>query len=381
MSDPADRAGRVIAHVVLSLDVGGAEVLVTRMARSLRDSGFRPHVFCLDLEGALAPTLRQAGVPVALVGRRPGIIDPVCVWRLWRLLRQAGATLVHTHDFDAFFYGGLASWLAGRPLIHTQHGLPSPFGPLQRYKVAALRHVGRHFVGVSDEVTAVGIASGWFVRDRTTTITNGIDVDAFRPDPSARQRMRQLLGISDRALVVICVARMARIKDHTTLLEGFAASPVSGSGHLLLVGDGPERPHVEGEVRRLGLAGKVHVLGTRADVRELLAAADVFALTSRSEGISVSLLEGMATGLVPVVTAVGGNMQVVQPEGPAANGLMFPSGATAALAEILRRLDEHPDLRTRLASGARAAVRERFSHAAMMDRYIAAYRFLTDARG
>jgi glycosyltransferase involved in cell wall biosynthesis len=282
--------------------------------------------------------------------------------------------LVHTHDLEAFAYGGLAAWLAGRiSVIHTQHGLPVPFGWKQRWKAQALSGVCRRFVGVSDEVAAVGIDAGWFARDRTLTITNGVDVAEFRPDPTVRDRVRQALGIPGDDLVVISVARLAAVKDHMTLVRGFAASAVATNGHLLLVGDGPERERIENEIGRLDRTGRIRMLGARPDVRELLAAADVFALTSRSEGISISLLEAMATGLVPVVTAVGGNSQVVR-AGSAPNGILVAPGAIENLAAALQRVAKDDRLRGRLGDAARTTIRDRFSFQAMMDRYLAAYR-------
>jgi len=375
MSSHPQPVDATVAHVVLSLDVGGAEMLVASMVAALRSTEFRPHVVCLDHGGSLATTVLGKGIPVTCVGRRAGVLDVTAVARLRRVLLGTRATLVHTHDFDAFAYGGLAAWLGGRlPVIHTQHGLPAPFGWKQRCKAIALRHVVHRFVGVSDEVTAIGLESGWFVRDRTLTITNGVDVEAFRPDPLARRQTRQALGIPDQDLVVIAVARLAEIKDHVTLVRGFAASPVANTGHLLLVGDGPQRRQIEEEIARLGQAGRIRMLGGRSDVRDLLAAADVFALTSKSEGISISLLEAMATGLVPVVTAVGGNTQVVHAEGQALNGMVIAPGAVDELAVALHRISEDDVLRARLSAAARETVGERFSHQEMMARYLAAYR-------
>lgn len=363
----------VVVHVVLSLEIGGAEMLVARMVRSLRALGYRPHVVCLDAEGALAPAVREAGVPVTCLGRRPGILDIRCAIRLRRLLATMGATLVHTHEFEPCFYGTLAARLAGRvPVVHTQHGLPVPFGWKQRRKIAVLRGAVRTFVGVSREVSALGVESGWFVPDRTVTIPNGIDVETFRPDATTRGLVRRSLGIPDGELVVVSVARLAAVKDHVTLVRGFAAGPAP-RGRLLIVGDGAERARIEGEITRLGMADRIHLLGARSDVRDLLTAADVFVLTSRSEGISVSLLEGMASGLVPVVTAVGGNTELVQAEGPAANGLLIPPAAPGSLADALARLADDPELRTRLAAAARATVQDGFSYQVMLERYVAAY--------
>ena len=371
-----------IAHVVLSLEVGGAEVLVTRMVRSLRDAGVPVHVACLDTEGPLAATVRGDGIPVTGLGRRPGIVDAACIARLRRLLLAHTATVVHTHDLEAFVHGGLGAWFAGRiPVVHTQHGLPAPFGWKQRCKVLPLRPLGRRFIGVSDEVTAVGLASRWFAPDRTTTITNGIDVATFRPDPPARQRIRRTLGIPEGDLVVICVARLATVKDHLTLVRGFAASPAASTSHLILVGDGPERPGIEAEIGRLGMTERIRLLGARADVRDLLAAADVFALTSRSEGISISLLEGMATGLVPLVTAVGGNTQLVTTGTPSASGMLIAPGAAAEFGRSLGHLATDGALRGRLGQAARATVRERFSQDAMMARYRQVYHALARGSG
>jgi glycosyltransferase involved in cell wall biosynthesis len=169
-------------------------------------------------------------------------------------------------------------------------------------------------------------------------IPNAVDVDAI---PQARRD-------GDPPLVV-AVGRLAEPKDALTLVRALAAVPGRAFG-ALLVGDGPDRPAVEAEVRRLGLRDVLTLTGTRDDVPALLAQADVFALSSRSEGAPLSILEAMAAGLPVVASRVGGVPELVV---DGETGLLVPPGDPAALAAALGRLVADAGLRDRLGAAGR----------------------------
>ena len=147
----------------------------------------------------------------------------------------------------------------------------------------------------------------------------------------------------------MAVGRLAEPKDALTLVRALAAVP-GRPFTALLVGDGPDRPSVEAEVRRLGLQDAVALAGTRDDVPELLARADVFALSSRSEGAPLSILEAMAAGLPVVSSRVGGVPELVV---DGETGLLVPPGDPAAMAVALGRLVADAGLRYRLGAAGR----------------------------
>jgi len=166
------------------------------------------------------------------------------------------------------------------------------------------------------------------------------------------------------------VARLDPIKDHVTAIRACARAAGAVPGlTLVLAGDGPERPAVEAFVRDQGLGEMVRLLGTRHDVPRLLAAADALLLTSVSEGLPLTVVEAMATGLPVVSTAVGSVADVVT----AGTGLLAPARDDAALAAHLARLGRNPGLRAAMGRQGRARAVAEFSEAVMADRYAALF--------
>jgi glycosyltransferase involved in cell wall biosynthesis len=147
-------------------------------------------------------------------------------------------------------------------------------------------------------------------------ILNGVDTELFAPRP-APPALRTGLGIPLDAPILGSIGRLEPIKDYAMMIEAFAAlvarNRVPKPPHLLMAGDGSQREALRARVEDLGLAGRVHLLGWRDDVHDLLATFSVFTMSSKSEGTSVSLLEAMSSGCCPVVTRVGGNPDVLGP--------------------------------------------------------------------
>jgi glycosyltransferase involved in cell wall biosynthesis len=202
---------------------------------------------------------------------------------------------------------------------------------------------------VSENELAAGLEAGTCSAERSVVIRNAVDVSA-----SARSR-------HDRAIPrLIAVGRLKAPKDFLTLVRAFAELP-EGSFEALIVGDGPDRAAVEAEVRRLGLEKRVSLAGERDDVPALLADSDVFVLSSRSEGLPVSVLEAMAAELPVVASGVGGLSELVV---DGETGLLVPPGDVAALAAALGRLIADRDLRRTLGAAGRARAEELFDLAA-----------------
>jgi sugar transferase (PEP-CTERM/EpsH1 system associated) len=370
-----------LIHVVLGLDVGGLERMVLRLLAGLDRSRWSPAVVALDAPGALAAELVPLDTPLHVMGRAPGL-DAELVVRLSTLLRREGAALLHTHNAAAHLYGTLAARLAGltgrvglaggrgRPrVVHTKHGRNEPDVPRQVLLNRLASALCDRVVAVSDDAAAVALGVERVRADKVITIGNGVPTDEFRPrgDGAAARR---LLGVPPGGFHVGCVARLAAVKDHGTLLEAFARLRVAlPDAHLTLVGDGPERASLEARRALLGLDHAVTFAGARADVAPLLAAFDVFALASRSEGMSLTLLEAAAAGLPVVATRVGGNAEVVV---AGETGLLVPPGEPGALASALAAVAANPH-RAALGAAGRARVEHRFGVARMARAYAELY--------
>lgn len=291
-----------------------------------------------DLAGALGviplrlPHLRRPLAPLA---------DLRVLWSLWRLCRRLRPDIVHTHTSKAGLLGRLAARLAGVPVVlHTFHGhvFHGYFGTwASRLAVLAERAMGAlstRLYAVSLSQRAELIALGIAPPEKIVTLSLGLDLDPLAPQ-LPRGALRRELGLGDDALLVGCVARMAPIKAHGDLLEAFARI-VAGhpAAHLLLIGDGEERPALEREILARELGNRVHPLGWRRDLPAVYGDLDLAVLASRNEGLPVALIEAAAAGVPIVATRVGGVPDLLGGH-PAA--ILVPPGDPEALAAAMSR--------------------------------------------
>jgi glycosyltransferase involved in cell wall biosynthesis len=367
-----------VGFVLHVMQVAGAEVLVAETIRRL-GSRIAPVVFCLDQIGPLGERLQAEGVPVIAFHRRPGV-DLGVSWRMAAEMRARPLDVLHAHQYTPFFYGALAARMTRpRPrVIFTEHGRHYPDVVSGRRR--ALNRLV--FDRLADHVNAVCRFSAdslaekdGFSADRIEVIPNGVDLPRYEP-AADRAALKSRLGLDPDRRLVATIARFHPVKDHRTLIEAFrqvaAAVP---DADLLLVGDGPLRADIEAQVAAAGLAGRVRFLGVRDDVPDLLRASDVFALTSVSEAASITLLEAMAAGTPVVVTAVGGNPEIVR---DGIDGLLAPRGDAAAIAAALTRMLSEPALAHAASASASARVRSEYRLDQTIERY---YRLYSGAAG
>jgi glycosyltransferase involved in cell wall biosynthesis len=369
-SSPGTSATPVrVAFVLHVMQVAGAEVLVRETIRRL-SGRIDPVVFCLDAVGPIGEELLAAGVPVLSFDRRPGL-DWSIFSRMARQIRARRVDVVHAHQYTPFFYASIAAKLAGgrARVIFTEHGrhYPDVVSVRRRWANRLL------FDRLADQITAVCdwsadslAANDGFPRRRITVIPNGIDLERYERRVD-RARIRADLGLDPKRRYIVSVARFHPVKDHLTLLDAFRqVAALDAEADLVLVGDGPLRAEIDARIAAFGLAGRVLRVGVRSDVPAWLQAADVFTLTSVSEAASITLLEAMACGLPSVVTAVGGNPELVR---DGMDGLLVPRGDAAAMARAMLRLLESPAIRDALGVSAAARVRSTFRLETTIERY------------
>src|SRR5262249_21272214 len=289
--------------------------------REVRDPAF-------DLDRRAA----ELGLDYAEV-RQQGPFDLSVLKAARRLVRERGIELVHAHDYKTNL---LALALARSEGVIALPPAPGWTGQTWRerlvYSPADKRLLGRFraVIAVSSEIRAELIRRG-AAPCRVRTILNGIDPDAFRQDPVRRAAVRTRLGFAPTDRLVGAVGRLSRQKRFDLLLPAFARLRRRPSDlHLLLAGDGEERPALEAEARRLGLSGSCHFLGQVRDIADVYQAFDVFVQSSEYEGTPNVVLEAMAVGVPVVATAVGGTGEVID---DAVHGLIAPPRAPVALAD------------------------------------------------
>ena len=362
-----------VAHVVLGLRAGGLERVVLDLVQGMDRTRFDPMVIALDEPGELAPCLARMDVPLRLLERGEGL-DPAVIGKLAEVLGREGIDLVHTHNPRPHVHGALAALAARRVtgkrprVVHTKHGrnYPDDLGRVLANRMASA--LSDRIVAVSDDARRVALEIERGNARRLVTIRNGVDTRAYKPGDAERSRHAQ--GVPADVLHVGCVARLSAEKDHATLIQAFARVRTSHPGaRLTLVGDGPERASLEALVKKFGLQGAVHFLGHRDDVASLLPGFDLFALASRTEGTSLTLLEAAAAGLPIVATRVGGNPEIVA---DGETGLLVHAGEPAAFADAISTMWARPD-RTSMGTVGRALVEERYGMGKMISAYETLY--------
>ncbi|MDP6468771.1 MAG: glycosyltransferase [Pirellulaceae bacterium] len=360
-----DRGPLRVMFVITSMPVGGAETLLVNLIRGLDSARFSAEVCCLKARGPLGELLADE-VPVHshLLSSK---LDVRVLSRLRTLIRERRIDAVITVGAgDKMFWGRLAAWLEGVPVILSalhSTGWPDTIGRLNRL----LTPITDAFVGVAaqhgDYLTNVERFPARLVR----VIPNGIDVNRFCNRPGWRRVSREALGLGSEAPVVGIVAALRAEKNHTLFLQAAARlREEMSNAQFLIVGDGPERGEIERTVAQANLSECVHLLGARADIPELLAALDIFALTSHIEANPVSILEAMAMGLPVVATDVGSVSEIVL---PGVTGFLASPGSAEELAGYWAELLGNRPLAQQIGSFGRELVSEKWSLDAMIAGY------------
>jgi len=281
-----------VVQVVLSLRPGGTERLVIELVRRTRQY-CRSIVCCLDDAGEWAAEVVRDGVPVVALGRRPGF-RPSLGWRIAAVIRRYGPAVLHCHQYTPFVYGAMAAALTGTGLVFTEHGRLSDARPSLKRRLVnpLLGRVGGAMFAVSDHLREHMLAEG-LPAHRVAVIRNGID-PGVESTPERRRAARAILDLPSDAFVVGTAARLDPVKDLGTLLTAFShLRYVQPAAHLVVFGDGPAREPLGAQTSALGISSCVTFAGHRTDVRTVLPALDVFANSSISEGISLTILEAM----------------------------------------------------------------------------------------
>lgn len=384
---PANRRQISVAHVITeSYPFGGAQRNTLLTLRGLARDGYATELVC-GAGGPLVAETRALGIDVLELPDLVRKTDPPRDFRafreLCRLFRSKRFDVVHTHSTKAGILGRLAARVARVPaIVHTFHGFPFPLDSGLRSKVfiQVERAVGR----VTDASVCVGetlraeVASWRMPRRQTIrTIYSGIDFDAYRTTRSPAETKR-LLGVEDAWPIVGSVGHLREAKAQEILIEAAVILRQEfPRARLLIVGEGERRAELEARIRALGAEGTVSLLGERADVADCLAVFDVFAMSSRWEGVGRALTEALFWGLPTVVTPVYGTKELVL---DGKTGLHAPVDDAPALAEAIARLVRDPELARRLGANAKEHVVGQMGLEAMIQGLEALYAELLNGR-
>ena len=314
---------KTVCQLLHTLHVGGAEILAQRLGWNLREAGWRCLFFCLDEEGTGGERLRNAGFEVRTLGRKPGW-DFGCMRKMARWWAEERVEVVQAHQYTPFFYAMNARGFFGRtpPILFTEHGRFFPDLPNWKHRMFnrwMVRKTDR-LVAVSKSVKRALVENEGLPDERIEVIYNGV------PEPvvteGEKTRLRETFGLGKRPILLMA-ARLDTIKDHPTAIramgellrrEPWNRCPEETLPRLVLAGGGPQHDFLQSLIYQENLQNHVRLLGERSDVTVWMALADIFLLTSLSEGIPLTILEAMASRTPVVATSVGGIPEILEPQ-------------------------------------------------------------------
>jgi glycosyltransferase involved in cell wall biosynthesis len=360
----AKRQNRILHVITESGPYGGAQRNTFLTVRGLIEDGYDTELIC-GPGGPLIQEARAAGVPVYVMADLVRPVHPVkdcrALVQLYRLFRSRRYHIVHTHSVKAGLLGRLAAWCARVPvIIHTLHGVPFRISGdfKSRFYILYERLLGlitRCFVCVGEvlrqEISAWKIAP----EKKLTTIYSGIDFTSYVPQYTALET-KQKLGAEGAWPIVGCIGRLSEQKAQHYLVEAAALlTDKYPQIKLLLVGEGGLRSFLEKQIQDLGLSSNVVLLGERDDIADLLNVFDVYAMSSRWEGVGRALTEAMHMGLPVVATSVDGVTELISDE---KTGLLVPPQNPRSLAAAIDRLSVDRELAKSLGASARQRVKD-----------------------
>ena len=348
--------------------------MVINLMKHLSADRYVSSLYCLKEGGSQTGELEDAGFAVHELHKKDGV-DYAAFIKIARRFKREGVDIVHCHNIGGLLYGSIGAKLARTSgTLYTAHGTYSA-RRLAKLRFGRFLSVDR-IVAVSDESRGAMLENGRFRPEDVETFPNGIDTKSFDLDLDAEEIKREL-GIPENVTVLGIVARLSWEKEHKTLFDAVAQLKSNGTNvALVVIGDGPLKEELHGYVSDVGIADAVFFLGERYDVPRLLQVFDVFVLSSRMEGMSLTLLEAMAAGLPIVATDVGGNSEVVA---AGETGILIEPGNPAALAEAAEKFVADRELARTMGERGRTRVNEIFSLEAMVKRYETVYEQLLAA--
>ena len=363
-----------LSHTYL---VGGAEEMVLNLVRRLPHR-YQPGVVAIHSAGPIGEEIRKTGVPFHVLSLEPGLLRPFDVLKLRDFLQVLQPTIVHTFLLTGSLYGRFAAMMAGVPIvIGTEVNIYENKRPSHaRFEewlmrgtdavIASAKSVKDFYVG------QVGADAA-----KVEVIYNAVDWSQLETTMS-RDQLRASIGVPQDVIAAGIIARLTEQKAHRVLFEAMAQHASLQQLHLVVVGDGDLRESLTHLVEALGLRQRVHFVGARRDLGNILNAIDLFTMPSLWEGLPLSLVLAMGAGLPVVTTRVAGIPEVVQHD---VSGLLVSPGRSDELADALSRVIEDASLRRRLGDQARAFVTPRFGAEKYVDSISGLYDRLLAAKG
>lgn len=322
-----------ILHVITSLHTGGAEKLMVELLPRLKNAGHEVDICLFDgSETMFKKELDRQGINIIDFGDGNSVYNLWNIWRLRKVIKEYD--IVHTHNYSPQIFAAISSLGIKVKLVTTEHGGSNRrrshrwFVPIDRWMYKQYDKV----ICIADKTlnNLTDFIGGGF--DNMTVINNGVDISKFsNAEPSP-----ELESIAPKSKKIMMVAGFRWEKDQDTLIAALTYLPEDF--HLFLVGDGTRRKEFEKLTSDRGLSSRVHFLGVRSDIPQLLKASDYIVMSSHFEGLSLSSVEGMSVGKPFLASDVDGLREVVK-----GAGILFQHKDAQALANEILKLDNNQD--------------------------------------
>jgi glycosyltransferase involved in cell wall biosynthesis len=344
----------VLLYMITRAKIGGAQGNVLDLIQEFLDH-YDVHLACGE-QGVLTENIEKLGVPVHIIKsltRNINIFeDAACIRDCVNLIYKLNPSIVHAHSSKAGVIARIASRLCSVPSVFTAHGWGfSPGTPLLRRIVAQfaeilLAPISSRVICVSESDRQLALKRGVGTRKILNTVRYGICLSATTLAQPSSQPPR-----------LIMVARFNEQKDQATLLKAIAQIS-DFSGHVDFVGSGPSLESCKLLADDLGISQKVSFLGDRRDVPDLLTRSQIFVLATHYEGLPISILEAMRSGLPVIGSDVNGIPEEVEHD---VTGLVVPPRDSYALANAIRSLAASPEMRQAMGKAARQKFEREFT--------------------
>jgi glycosyltransferase involved in cell wall biosynthesis len=320
-----------ILHIITSLHTGGAEKLIIDLTPKLRELGHSVDVLLFD--GSNTPFKQQlvaAGITILELGKGGSVYNPLHIFKLIPIIRQYD--IIHTHNTAPQLFVAIANIFGKTKLITTEHNTDNRrrhlwwYKPIDRFMYNQYKEV----ICISDQAEENLRNYIGKCRANITTIYNGVDIQKY----ATAQPSNELNNIAPNCKKIIMVAGFRYQKDQDTLIRATALLPQEF--HTFLVGDGERREVCENLAIAEGVSDRVHFMGIRMDVPELLKAADYVVMSSHWEGLSLASIEGMSVGKPFLASDVDGLREITTNA-----GVLFQHQNATQLAEEIKVLDKN----------------------------------------
>lgn len=340
----------------------GAEQCLFTLIAGLDRSRFQPFVVIPHEKGWLRDSITSLGIPIidratipwidfrmsGKISRSRVLVNTLSglrqrVWGLAGIIERENIDIVHTNTVT-HFEGALAAraahcahiWHIHESLVGN-NDLTMPLVPKWLIE-GTISYFSDRVVGVSETLLRRSYPRVW-ESGKAVVVYNGVDLDLFKPDVTARKRLCDELGLNPRVPLVATIGGLRPVKDYTTFLK--AAARIDTKAIFLVVGEGSERSRLEQLTREAGISKYVRFLGARCDIHTLIPALDLLVISSKSEAFPLTAIEAMASGIPVVATRCGGVQESVVDE---KTGLLVEIGAVESMAKAMDRILHTPGM-------------------------------------